>query len=77
MTEYTLMKEIGGNIRYMMEDANMNQKELAKASGLTESAISHYVNGERIPTIVSLLRLAYALCCEITDLVMWDGDYIE
>ena len=77
MTEYTLMKEIGGNIRYMMEDANMNQKELAKASGLTEAAISRYVNGERIPTIASLLRLAYALCCEVDDLIIWDGEYIE
>jgi transcriptional regulator with XRE-family HTH domain len=77
MTEYELMKEISGNIQYMMNDSRINQKQLSKYSGLTESAISRYVNGERMPTIPSLLRLAYAMCCEVTDLITWDGEYIE
>lgn len=77
MTENELINDIGGNIEYMMKKSNMTQKELAKYSGLTESAISRYINGERMPTIPSLLRVAYALCCDIRDLIMWDGEWIE
>lgn len=39
----------------------MTQKELALAANITESAISHYVKGDRVPRGVNLIKIAKAL----------------
>ena len=39
----------------------MTQKQLAEATGITESAISRYVKGDRIPRGVNLIKIAQAL----------------
>ena len=77
MTEDELMQEIADNISYMLEDSRMTQKELARICGVTEATISRYINAERMPSLPNLLRIAYGLCCELTDLVVWTGEYIE
>lgn len=40
---------------------NMTQKDLSDATGITESAISRYVKGDRLPRGVNLIKLAQAL----------------
>ena len=40
---------------------NMTQKELAVKANITESAISHYINGDRVPRGVNLMKIAKAL----------------
>lgn len=40
---------------------HMTQKELAQASNITESAISHYIKGDRVPRGVNLKKIADAL----------------
>ncbi|MBQ2745251.1 MAG: helix-turn-helix transcriptional regulator [Lachnospiraceae bacterium] len=39
----------------------MTQKELAHKAEITESAVSHYVKGDRIPRGVNLIKIANAL----------------
>ena len=39
----------------------MTQKELAQATNITESAISHYLKGDRTPRGVNLIKIAEAL----------------
>lgn len=39
----------------------MTQKQLAELSGVTESALSHYIKGDRIPSGVVSENVAYAL----------------
>ena len=39
----------------------MSRKQLAEASGLTEAAISRYINGTRSPKSVSVSAIARAL----------------
>lgn len=39
----------------------MTQKQLAELSGVTESALSHYIKGDRIPSGVTSVNVAYAL----------------
>ena len=45
----------------LLKQNNMTQKELSEATGITESAISRYVKGDRLPRGVNLIKLAQAL----------------
>lgn len=49
------------NIKKLLIEKNMTQKELSISSGVTEAAISHYVKGDRIPRGANLTRIANAL----------------
>ncbi|MEE0817711.1 MAG: DUF3310 domain-containing protein [Coprococcus catus] len=53
--------DIGKKILRIMKEKEMSQKQLAKASGVTEAAISKYISGEREPRITFLKRIADAL----------------
>lgn len=48
-------------IAEMLKQRGMTQKELASAANITESAISHYVKGDRVPRGVNLIKIAKAL----------------
>ena len=45
----------------LLKQNNMTQKELSEATDITESAISRYVKGDRLPRGVNLIKLAQAL----------------
>lgn len=49
--------------------ANMSQKELAQASGVSRVAITRYETGERKPNIEVAARIAKALACKVDDLI--------
>ena len=52
-----------------MKEKGLSQKELANRTGLTESAISRYVNGSRLPDVSSLIKLSRTLNCS-TDYIL-------
>lgn len=54
-------RSMANRITELLSTKNMTQKELAQASGITESAISHYIKGDRIPRGVNLIKIAEAL----------------
>ena len=56
-----MSRGITRKITELLSKRNMSQKELAISAGITESAISHYVNGDRVPRGVNLLKIARAL----------------
>ncbi len=45
----------------LMHQYGLNQKDLAKMAGVTESAMSYYIKGERTPRSDVLTRIAKAL----------------
>ena len=45
----------------LMNAHKLTQKELAQKIGVTESAMSYYVKGDRMPRIDVLTRMAQAL----------------
>ena len=49
-------------------DMGMDQKDLAIAADISESSISRYCNGIRVPDAYDLSKIAEALCCEVSDL---------
>lgn len=55
------MKSTGERIKALLNEKKMTQRQLAELSGITESAISHYIKGDRIPSGVASVNIAYAL----------------
>lgn len=76
MSELDWLDIFAGNLRDMLIDANMSQRELADASGLAESTISSYINKQKIPSLKAIINISYALDCDVTELIDF-GDAIE
>lgn len=55
------MKSTGERIKALLKEKKITQKQLAELSGVTKSALSHYIKGDRIPSGVVSADLAYAL----------------
>ena len=54
-------KQIGTRINAALASANMMQKELAKAIGVTDNTISYFVSGRRVPNTEQIAMIASAL----------------
>jgi transcriptional regulator with XRE-family HTH domain len=59
----------GARLRELRAAAGLTQRELAKRSGTSSAAISNFEAGNNAPTLGTLVRLADALSCAVTDLV--------
>lgn len=55
------MATIGDRIVTLLKNENLTQKELAQMAGITESALSRYINNERMPKMEVIANLATAL----------------
>lgn len=55
------MSTIGERIQALMKESDYTQKELASMVGVTESAMSRYINDDRIPKSSIVANLATAL----------------
>lgn len=57
------------NLRQVRESRGLNQKDLATAMSVGQSAVSQWETGESKPTYKNLIKLTEILECTITDLV--------
>lgn len=57
-------------LKEILKNKNISQKDLAVASGLTESAISHYVKGDREPKYKNMVAIAKALNMDFNE--VWE-----
>lgn len=57
MAKEEMKDRLGG----LLSERQMSQKQLAELTNLTESAVSRYVKGERVPKGAILLNIANAL----------------
>lgn len=76
MTEVEWLEEFGDNLFRLMYEAKMTQAELALATGLSKGTISKYLNKQHVPTVKAIINIAYALECEVSDLIDF-GETIE
>lgn len=76
MTELEWLNEFGERLKKMLETSGISQKELAKGTGLSEGAISNYINGRRIPSVKALINMSYELDCTLDELMEF-GDRID
>lgn len=75
MSEQEWINIFGDNLQEMLLEANMTQRELAEDTGLTEAAVSHYINKRRMPTVRALVNIAYSLGCSFDELMDF-GDQV-
>lgn len=71
------MKDLGHRLKKILEAKGMNQSDLARATGITVSAISLYINTSRIPSAIQIQRLCKALGVSSDYLLGIDGDNFE
>ena len=58
---------VGKKIDLYIREKGMSRRELAQKSGISEAAISRYINGTRQPKAVSLNAIAKALDVPISE----------
>ena len=54
-------KGVGNRIKKLLEQYNMTQRQFAEKVGVQETAISHYIKGDRRPRGAILLNIANVL----------------
>lgn len=71
---YNMARSITYRIKEMIEEKNISQKQLSEMTGISESAISHYINGNRVPRGSNLVKIAKALGTTADDLLSGDRE---
>ena len=61
-------------IKEMLDEKSITQKQLSEITGITESAISHYIKGDRVPRGTNLVKIAKALGTTADDLLSGDRE---
>lgn len=72
MTELEWMDIFGDNLRDILKEYGITQKQLAEESGICESTISNYINKRMIPSMKSIVNIANALDITTDELINLD-----
>lgn len=59
----------GRRLRELRQKYGRTQQQLSAATGLTEGYISNMERGLKVPSLTTILRIAVALNCRVTELV--------
>lgn len=59
----------GRRLRELRQKYGVTQEQLSLSTGLTEGYISNMERGLKVPSLTTVLRLAVALDCKVTELV--------
>ena len=59
---------LGRRLRELRQERDVTQVALAERAGLPQSHISEMERGVMLPNLLTILRLAAALPCKVTDL---------
>lgn len=69
MTEKEWREHFAENLQSLMAEYGYSQRDLADEVGTSESAISRYLHAQQVPKGTILLNMAYALDCDLEDLI--------
>jgi ribosome-binding protein aMBF1 (putative translation factor) len=58
--------DLGRTVRQLREKRGWSQSDLAKAAGMTQSAVARFEAGGTVPTLPVLQRIARAMDAELT-----------
>lgn len=67
------MKELGDKLKLALKLKGMSQSDLARATGITTSAISRYINTSREPTATMMRKICESLGVSSDYLLGIDG----
>lgn len=60
---------IGKSLKNFRESENLTQSKLAENSGISQQSISRWENGQRLPNIIDLVKLADYYKVSIDELI--------
>lgn len=69
-----MARALTNRIKELLDEKGITQRKLAELTGMTESAISHYIKGDRIPRGMNLIKIAQALSTTADDLLSGDRE---
>lgn len=55
------MSKFTMNLKKLMIEREMTAADIARKSGMTQAALSRYINGKRTPNLNSVIKIAKAL----------------
>lgn len=70
MSEQELTAIIAENIKAILEEKGMEQKDLAQAIGVSPSSVSRWISGEKMPRASSIDAICKALGCTRNDIIL-------
>ena len=59
MTEREWLENFSEKLTELLKDTQITQRELADAAGLSESSVSDYIHGRKMPGVKALTNIAY------------------
>lgn len=68
ISELDFIDIFADNLRDVMREAGISQRDLANEIRVTESTISKYLNKQIMPSLKNFMNICYALDCDPTDL---------
>lgn len=78
LTEEQEKREFGYALRTMMRRKYINQEELAKSVGTSQTMISRYMTGKVIPSVLMGRKISKVLGCSMDELFFIDySKYLE
>lgn len=57
MSEIRWIETFAGNLRSLLDETGMSQRELARESGVSEVTISKYLHGSCMPSVAALVNI--------------------
>lgn len=69
ISEVEFIDIFADNLRDIMEDAKIGQRELAKEAHLTRETINRYLNKKTMPSLRALINICYVLNCDLYDIL--------
>ncbi len=72
-----LMENTSKNLSALIKKKNITQKMLANVTKVSESTVSEYVNGKKVPPVEFLVRIKLAYGISVDDFVMTESTFIE
>lgn len=76
MTEIEWLDIFGDNLKCIIAEVGITQRELADEMRVNESAVSKYIHKQCIPSLKAVLKMSYILNCDISELIDF-GEPIE
>ena len=68
LTDDEMMKEFQYRLRHVMLTHGYNQLILSEETGISKGMINRYINGESIPSILNVMKIAKVLGCSLDEL---------
>ena len=76
MTEIEWLDIFGDNLKCIIAEVGITQRELADEMGVNKSAVSKYIHKQCIPSLKTVLKMSYILNCDVSELIDF-GEPIE